>query len=79
MAIFRVSLPGLAPLTFSRDQINNYSSEFNCNEVESEVGSPDFIEAFADLIVEEAPDEFSDYIEENFSEKELMQYVEIIE
>ena len=60
MTKFKFEYPGYPTVEFTRAEINANSSKFNCEQVESDVGSEDFIEALVDVLYDHMPEELYD-------------------
>lgn len=61
---------------FSREEINRFSSEWNAEQTESEVGSADFCEAVADFLF--TRHKHLTPIVEQLDDHELMAHIKIV-
>jgi hypothetical protein len=74
---FVINIPERQPIRVTRDQLNPFSSEFNCENSISLVGSDDFVEALADFIFEIFEEYTNDV--ETVSPEVLMSWVDVVE
>lgn len=61
---------------FTREDVNRFSSEWNAEQTESEVGSEDFCEAAADFLFTRHPHLSS--IVQDLDDHELMEHIKIV-